>query len=166
MLSVKGDGVASVGGNTGYGDPNVPDEPFGPIFSEAGAGGDANEKRQIEIVGTPEPPYPILNTTGSPGIRLGPGPVRFEMPNLFNPTHTPSDFARTLFSLFREGRTERANLRLLGSDVPSPASPAPLNSTDWITSPRPLGEEVIIDGFDMQLPSDWKGTYQDEQFHN
>jgi hypothetical protein len=205
LLSVKGDGVAAVGGNTGYGDPDVASEPFGPTF-----GGDGVEKRQIELNGTPEggdvPPYPIINMTGPPGIPLGPGPVILNatnpgpipletatppasmdepisilpyplaypplstpLPNLFtsSQSHTPSAFAETLFSLFGEGHTERADLRPLGPDVPSPASPAPLNGTDWITSvARPLGEEVVIDGFDIQLPSEWKGTYQDKQFHN
>jgi hypothetical protein len=27
-----------------------------------------------------------------------------------------------------------------------------------------LGEEVVVDGFDIQVPAEWKGTYQDRQF--
>jgi hypothetical protein len=29
---------------------------------------------------------------------------------------------------------------------------------------RPLGEEVVVDGFDVQIPAEWKGTYQDGEF--
>lgn len=31
---------------------------------------------------------------------------------------------------------------------------------------RPLGEEVVVDGFDVQLPVQWKGKYQDTKFRN
>lgn len=30
---------------------------------------------------------------------------------------------------------------------------------------RPLGEEVVIDGFDIQVPAEWRGSYQDTAFH-
>ncbi|EAT81031.1 hypothetical protein SNOG_11323 [Parastagonospora nodorum SN15] len=87
-------------------------------------------------------------------------------PNLFSPSHPPSSFALTLFSLFGEGHTERADLRPLGPTPPSGASP---NGTEWINPiltalQRPLGEEVVVDGFDVQIPAEWKGTYQDGQF--
>ncbi|KAF1851335.1 uncharacterized protein K460DRAFT_329265 [Cucurbitaria berberidis CBS 394.84] len=93
-------------------------------------------------------------------------------PNLFDEAHPPSAFALTLFSLFGEGHTERADLRPLGPEVDSPSSPSPLNGTDWITPPttdvptlaRPLGEEVVVDGFDIQVPVQWKGGYQDQAF--
>lgn len=76
-------------------------------------------------------------------------------PNLFDERHPPSALALTLFSLFGAGKTERADLRPLG----------PLLNTTAITWPtRPLGEEVVLDGFDVQLPGAWQGTYQDEQF--
>ena len=78
-------------------------------------------------------------------------------PNLFDERHPPSApaLALTLFSLFGAGKTERADLRPLG----------PLLNTTAITWPtRPLGEEVVLDGFDVQLPRAWQGTYQDEQF--
>lgn len=78
-------------------------------------------------------------------------------PNLFDSRHVPSAFALTLFSLFGEGRTERADLRPLGPDTP------PSDGIDWIT--RPLGEEVVVDGFDVQVPAEWKGTYQESQFN-
>jgi hypothetical protein len=57
----------------------------------------------------------------------------------------------------------------LGPDAPSGASPESLNGTDWINPiltelQRPLGEEVVVDGFDVQVPADWEGTYQDTQF--
>lgn len=77
-------------------------------------------------------------------------------PNLFDARHVPSAFALTLFSLFGEGNTERADLRPLGPDTPSD------NGIDWIT--RPLGEEVVVDGFDVQIPQQWRGTYQEGRF--
>lgn len=30
---------------------------------------------------------------------------------------------------------------------------------------RPLGEEVVVDGFDVQVPAEWRGSYQDTAFH-
>lgn len=76
-------------------------------------------------------------------------------PNLFDDRHPPTALALTLFSLFGAGKTERADLRPLG----------PFLNTTGITWPtRPLGEEVVLDGFDVQLPRAWQGTYQDEQF--
>ncbi|KAF3049574.1 hypothetical protein E8E11_007132 [Didymella keratinophila] len=77
-------------------------------------------------------------------------------PNLFDSRHVPSAFALTLFSLFGEGRTERADLRPLGPDTTSG------NGIDWLT--RPLGEEVVVDGFDVQVPAEWRGTPQESQF--
>jgi hypothetical protein len=105
------------------------------------------------------------NATASPTS----SPTGF--PNLFDPSHPPSAFALTLFSLFGEGHTERADLRPLGPDVPSGASPPVLNGTDWVNPiltalQRPLGEEVVVDGFDVQIPAEWKGTYQDGQFQD
>ena len=93
-------------------------------------------------------------------------------PNLFGPRHPPSAFALTLFSLFGEGHTERADLRPLGPEIGSPATPATLNGAQWVNPPtsvvsmldRPLGEEVVVDGFDVQVPVDWKGTYQERSF--
>ncbi|KAH8728480.1 hypothetical protein GQ44DRAFT_48459, partial [Phaeosphaeriaceae sp. PMI808] len=90
-------------------------------------------------------------------------------PNLFDSAHPVSAFALPLFSLFGEGHTERADLRPLGPGTPSSASPAALNGTDWVDPiltalQRPLGEEVIVDGFDAQIPAGWKGAYQEGQF--
>lgn len=79
-------------------------------------------------------------------------------PNLFDSRHVPSAFALTLFSLFGEGRTERADLRPLGPDTPAEAG------ITWVT--KPLGEEVVVDGFDVQVPRDWQGTYQEGQFND
>lgn len=78
-------------------------------------------------------------------------------PNLFDERHVPSAFALTLFSLFGEGRTERADLRPLGPDTPAE------NGITWVT--KPLGEEVVVDGFDVQVPRDWQGTYQEKRFN-
>lgn len=77
-------------------------------------------------------------------------------PNLFDARHIPSAFALTLFSLFGEGRTERADLRPLGPDTPAE------DGITWVA--KPLGEEVVVDGFDVQIPQDWQGTYQEGQF--
>ncbi|KAF2846926.1 hypothetical protein T440DRAFT_404657 [Plenodomus tracheiphilus IPT5] len=101
-----------------------------------------------------------------------PDPTPF--PNLFNANHPPTAFALTLFSLFGEGHTERADLRPLGPDVGGPAAPSVFDGTNWVTPPtsvvpileRPLGEEVVVDGFDVQLPVEWKGKYQDTMFRN
>ncbi|KAF1924790.1 uncharacterized protein M421DRAFT_270884 [Didymella exigua CBS 183.55] len=79
-------------------------------------------------------------------------------PNLFDTRHVPSAFALTLFSLFGEGRTERADLRPLGPDTPSE------DGITWVT--KPLGEEVVVDGFDVQVPREWQGTYQEGQFND
>ncbi|KZM28063.1 carbohydrate metabolic process [Ascochyta rabiei] len=79
-------------------------------------------------------------------------------PNLFDERHVPSAFALTLFSLFGEGKTERADLRPLGPDTPAE------DGINWVT--RPLGEEVVIDGFDVQVPRDWQGTYQEGRFND
>ncbi|KAJ4375504.1 hypothetical protein N0V86_007036 [Didymella sp. IMI 355093] len=78
-------------------------------------------------------------------------------PNLFDSTHVPSAFALTLFSLFGEGRTERADLRPLGPDTPAE------DGITWVE--KPLGEEVVVDGYDVQVPRDWQGTYQEGQFN-
>jgi hypothetical protein len=98
-----------------------------------------------------------------------PAPQTTFFPNLFDSRHPPTSFALTLFSLFSEGHTERSDLRPLGPDVPSGASPPVLNGTNWINPiltqlQRPLGEEVVVDGFDVQIPAEWKDTYQDGQF--
>jgi hypothetical protein len=79
-------------------------------------------------------------------------------PNLFDERHVPSAFALTLFSLFGEGKTERADLRPLGPDTPAE------QGINWVT--RPLGEEVVVDGFDVQVPRDWQGTYQEARFND
>lgn len=83
-------------------------------------------------------------------------PTGVYFPNLFDSRHVPSAFALTLFSLFGEGTTERADLRPLGPDTPAE------DGISWVE--RPLGEEVVVDGFDVQLPRSWEGTYQEGQF--
>lgn len=121
LLSVKADGLAAVGGDQNFGDPNSNSAPWGSYFVNGSA-----------------PP---------PGVFF---------PNLFDARHVPSAFALTLFSLFGEGRTERADLRPLGPDTPAE------DGITWVT--KPLGEEVVVDGFDVQVPRDWQGTYQESQF--
>ncbi|KAF3002664.1 hypothetical protein E8E13_009595 [Curvularia kusanoi] len=78
-------------------------------------------------------------------------------PNLFDERHVPSAFALTLASLFGESATERADLRPLGPDTP-----AGDEGIKWVE--RPLGEEVVVDGFDVQVPREWQGTYQEGRF--
>lgn len=107
-------------------------EPFGPYFGSVAPGGDITE---------------------------GAARITNKQPNLFNPSHPPSAFALTLFSLFGEGHTERADLRPLGPETPGDTSP---DGVKWWS--RPLGEEVVVDGFDVQLPEEWKGTYQNREF--
>lgn len=117
-------------------------------------------------------PAPVNETTVEPYPSHTEPTAAPPFPNLFDEGHPPSAFALTLFSLFGEGHTERADLRPLGPDVGSPASPSIFNGTTWITPPtsivpsldRPLGEEVVVDGFDVQVPAQWKGTYQDQSF--
>ena len=49
-----------------------------------------------------------------------------------------------------------------------------LHGAQWVDPPtsivsrleRPLGEEVVVDGFDVQLPSQWKGKYQERAFRS
>lgn len=222
LISVKGAGVGSVGGNVDFGDPNVGAEPFGKAFAIAqgsvGERGAVYARRQEDRpVGqalpifnvTGNPPYPILNgskvsdesenpsivtdeptpitlpDSADPIVVVEPNPIiptttatrgdlpnlptGSNFPNLFDESHPPSAFALTLFSLFGEGHTERADLRPLGPDVPSGASPPALNGTDWVNPiltalQRPLGEEVVVDGFDVQVPAEWKGHYQDQKF--
>lgn len=92
---------------------------------------------------------------GDPSDAAHNASTTISFPNLFDDRHRPSALALTLFSLFGAGKTERADLRPLG----------PLTNTTAIPWPtRPLGEEVVLDGFDVQLPRAWQGTYQDEQF--
>jgi hypothetical protein len=83
------------------------------------------------------------------------------MPNLFDERHPPSAFALTLFSLFGEGHTERAELRPLGPDADESAGE---DGVKWAVVSKPLGEEVMVDGFDVQIPAEWKGTYQVGRF--
>ncbi|KAL1612876.1 hypothetical protein SLS60_001106 [Paraconiothyrium brasiliense] len=110
----------------------------------------------------PLPPGPFL---GRPGHAIFPqagnlttvkvdGKV-VPAPNLFDALHTPTGLAATLFSLFGEGHAERADLRPLGPDTPSNFSS---DSIMWVA--KPLGEEVVLDGFDVRTPGQWKGTPQ------
>ncbi|KAL6711107.1 hypothetical protein ACN47E_006982 [Coniothyrium glycines] len=119
------------------------------------------------------PTEPLNNTVSVSDPVESVGPTSAEpFPNLFDTNHPPTALALTLFSLFGEGHTERADLRPLGPDVDSPTSPAIFDGTDWTNPPatdfnslsRPLGEEVVVDGFDVQVPIQWKGTYQDNAF--
>jgi hypothetical protein len=124
------------------------------------------------VVHKPSSGTPIVvvqvDPLGSSTISPVPAPTSTFFPNLFDPRHPPTSFALTLFSLFSEGHTERSDLRPLGPQPPSDASPSELNGTNWFTPAfsldRPLGEEVVVDGFDVQLPAEWKDTYQDGQF--
>ncbi|CAO2658096.1 Nn.00g073560.m01.CDS01 [Neocucurbitaria sp. VM-36] len=109
-------------------------------------------------VATPEPVVePVVEPYPTP---LDPTEPITPFPNLFDVSHPPSAFALTLFSLFGDGQTERADLRPLGPDVSAYAA----QRSAVLMLARPLGEEVVVDGFDIQVPSQWKGTYQDTSF--
>ena len=77
------------------------------------------------------------------------------VPNLFDPEHRPSALALTLFSLFGNGKTERADLRPLGPDHSEGS-----DVVKWLE--RPLGEEVVLDGFEVLVRGEWKGMVQGE----
>jgi hypothetical protein len=193
LLSVKADGLGAASGNTAFGDPTSVKEPFGPAFASTKSLAKRQEMSMpifhipgvhlghgpvvVNKTGTTDPvvvvePHPITPTPRVMPVALSnPTAPIPQFPNLFDGSHTPSAFALTLFSLFGEGHTERADLRPLGPDAPSGASPEALNGTDWINPiltalQRPLGEEVVVDGFDVQVPAEWKGTYQDRQFQS
>ncbi|CAA9966878.1 hypothetical protein PTMSG1_10237 [Pyrenophora teres f. maculata] len=109
-----------------------------PLATVAGNAlfGDPDESR--------EPFGPVFS--GGAGVEDGDGDaVSMPFPNLFNALHTPSTLASTLVSLFGpiDDDTDTASSSYL----------------------RPLGLDVVLDGFDVQVPVQWRGTYQDEQFH-
>ncbi|KAF1998590.1 glycoside hydrolase family 18 protein [Amniculicola lignicola CBS 123094] len=79
-------------------------------------------------------------------------------PNLFDARHPPSSLALLLFSLFGAGHSERADLRPLGPDQPNSSS-GDGEGIRWVG--RPLGEEVVLDGFDVQVPGEWRGMWQE-----
>jgi hypothetical protein len=201
LLSVKASGLGAVAGNAAFGDPNAPAEPLGKAFAAVEGGRVKLQKRQVDApVGLAGPVFNITGSKlpmghgpvvvdgsigGSPVVVAEVNPLAGNatasptalptgfpnFPNLFDESHPPSAFALTLFSLFGEGHTERADLRPLGPDVPSGASPPVLNGTNWVNPiltalQRPLGEEVVVDGFDIQIPAEWKGTYQDFRFQD
>ena len=103
---------------------------------------------------------PAGNTTWSgyspPGLLSNATTPPF--PNLFDERHVPSSFALTMHSRFGEGREERADLRPLGPDTPA------VDGASWVT--RPLGDEAVVDGFDVQVPAEWQGTYQEGRFRD
>lgn len=140
LLGVKVDDPAAVNGNLKYGEPNT-----------------LGLKLPLSV-----PPGPFLGRPGHPFIPLAGNLSTIQLdgktipaPNLFDMLHTPTGIASTLFSLFGEGHAERADLRPLGPDTPSAVSP---DSIKWIV--KPLGEEVVLDGFDVRIPGQWKGTAQ------
>ncbi|KAK3201849.1 hypothetical protein GRF29_164g861238 [Pseudopithomyces chartarum] len=141
LLGVKVDGPSAVNGNLKYGaPPNL-----------------LGLRLPLAL-----PPGPFLGRPGHPLVPLAGNLTTIVLngktvaaPNLFDTIHSPASLAATLFSLFGEGHAERADLRPLGPDTPSAASP---DSIRWIV--KPLGEEVVVDGFDVRTPGQWKGTPQ------
>ncbi|KAJ4358341.1 uncharacterized protein N0V89_002923 [Didymosphaeria variabile] len=110
----------------------------------------------------PLPPGPFLGRPGHPIFPQAGNLTTVKVdgktvpaPNLFDALHTPTGLAATLFSLFGEGHAERADLRPLGPDAPSNFSS---DKIMWVA--KPLGEEVVVDGFDVRTPGQWKGTPQ------
>jgi hypothetical protein len=135
---VRADAPSVVDGNKDYGRPSVAPSGVRLPLSLATSG--------VAL----EPLWPNTNWSA---IRAG-----GVQPNLFDATHHPTSLALTLFSLFGEGHTERADLRPLGPD-PTNTTASPVS---WFS--RPLGEEVVVDGYDVRVPSSWKGTFQDGEF--
>jgi hypothetical protein len=79
LISVKGDGVASVGRDTAFGDPSKDGDGLGPVFGSGGGEGSEGKEGEKEI------PYPFYNFTHSLGhgpVITSPPPPPF--PNLFN----------------------------------------------------------------------------------
>ncbi|KAL5416343.1 hypothetical protein PMIN03_002144 [Paraphaeosphaeria minitans] len=108
------------------------------------------------------PPGPFLGRPGHPLVPAAGNLTSVKVdgktvpaPNLFDAAHTPTGLAATLFSLFGEGHGERADLRPLGPDAPSAFIS---DKIEWVV--KPLGEEVVVDGFDVRTPGQWKGTAQ------
>jgi hypothetical protein len=191
LLSLKADSPGAVGGNMAFGDPNARKEPFGPAFASGSVAKrqvDAPVGAALPVINithSPRPmgPGPVMNPPlhapvvvvevnplpSSSVSTIAPSATPSAYPNLFDSSHPPSALALTFFSLFSEGHTERADLRPLGPDAPSGSSPPVLHGTDWVNPvlpelQRPLGEEVVVDGFDVQIPAEWKGSFQDGQF--
>jgi hypothetical protein len=107
-------------------------------------------------------PYGPYYATGGLTFNETTGADEGPLPNLFDAAHPSSAFALTIFSLFGEGHTERDDLRPLGPDTPNAASADGISWSGGVS--KPLGEEVVVDGFDVQVPVEWKGTYQGRQF--
>ncbi|PSN66597.1 hypothetical protein BS50DRAFT_676372 [Corynespora cassiicola Philippines] len=138
LLSVKGASGGSVGGNLGYGDPGVGLEPFGAHFPSPSASSfSPPEGLEARRQQEDEDEEAKRDRMGYP-------------PNLFTPTRNPSALALTLHSLFGEG-----------PNAPS-SGPGDDDGVRWLS--RPLGDEVVLDGFVVQVPTEWKGTYQGRQF--
>ncbi|KAF2493592.1 hypothetical protein BU16DRAFT_619893 [Lophium mytilinum] len=100
--------------------------------------------------------FPRVSAPGRGSIRPVPDrapatPVH--QPNLFTNAEQASQFAATLWSLFGAGSVERSELRPLGPDAQGLA-----------VLHRPLGEEVVVDGFDVQLPEEWQQTDEEALF--
>lgn len=181
LLSVKGDPPLSGGNILGHsqghkspGDALIRRTEGRPVTGSppvshpaAGRGGRKASVPNVKLPppDSPLPPGPFQGLPGhGPLEPLWPNTDWDEFrdgthPNYFDDMHPPTALALTLFSLFGEGHTERADLRPLGPDAPSPMS---LDGKVWLT--RPLGEEVVLDGFDVQVPGEWKATDQAEAF--
>ena len=155
LLSIKASKPEDVNGDLEYGTAAASraEDPLGASF-----GNDT----EVEDQGDEQEEDPSLAFVPS---RVPPVPMEEPLPNLFDELHPPSSFALSLSSLFGETRTERADLRPLGPDTPSSStSSSSLAGIPWVT--RPLGEEVVLDGFDVQIPREWAGTTQGALFED
>lgn len=142
LLGIRVDSPAAVNGNLKWGSANA---------------GDLGLKLPLQLPPGPfagRPGHPLVPLLGNLTTVVLDG-LTISAPNLFDALHVPTSLASTLFSLFGEGHAERADLRPLGPDAPSAFSP---DGIKWIT--KPLGEEVVVDGFDVRTPGQWKGTPQ------
>ena len=52
----------------------------------------------------------------------------------------------------------------MGPEAGAGGASASEDGVKWAAVSRPLGEEVVVDGFDVQIPAEWKGTYQGGRF--
>ncbi|KAF2751400.1 hypothetical protein M011DRAFT_455408 [Sporormia fimetaria CBS 119925] len=149
LRTVRADAPEDVGGDLGYGVERAEGEAREGPWSELLGYGTEAEEEQSEEEGEDDS---VINAI-----------VSNQNPNLFSDSLPPTALANTLFSLFAEGTTEREDLRPLGPmEMPVSQEQVEDSMLKWWS--KPLGEEVVVDGFDVQIPEGWRGTGQEELF--
>ncbi|KAF2259546.1 hypothetical protein CC78DRAFT_571784 [Lojkania enalia] len=89
------------------------------------------------------PYFPPTNTWDDASDSTSVNVERNPPPNLFDSEHSPAELALELFAIF-------------GAALPPPQR--------GYENDRPLGPGVVLDGFDVQIPREWKGTWQGDRF--